>query len=263
MLQFVIPLRSAQTTTDWEGIQELLQSTLHSVDNQISRSFRCIVIGHEKPGEIDLPESCSFVEAPFDSPAISRNELGSEKALFEMRSDKGRKLILGLSMVRDIPGSFVMFLDADDLVSNRLASLIDDNPQENGWFFEFGYRWNRQTPRLLFPRKNFYHECGSSYILKAALAPFPEEPDWSKDLDDYFIRRYEVHAYVRENMEKLGFPLAQLPFHGAIYTFNGQNLFADAFRTKDTTLRAFGRILLKGKWVNSALRTEFKIPFCR
>jgi hypothetical protein len=260
MLYFVIPLRSANTTTDWPAIQRLLAQTLKSVDNQSCKAFRCLVVCHEKPGAIELPKSCEIIEAPFKRPAVNVNSLDSKEALFEMRSDKGRKLILGLSIVKADPSAHVMFLDADDLVSNRLAELVSKKPNCNGWYFDLGYRWNHQTPNWLFPRNNFYHECGSSYILNAQLAPFPEQTDYSKKLDDYYIRRYVVHAYVKENMEKLGLVLSPLPFAGAVYTFNKHNFFANQFRGKDSALTALARIILKGKRIDKNLRTEFSIP---
>ncbi|MFC1605461.1 glycosyltransferase family A protein [Pseudomonadota bacterium] len=260
MLNFVIPLRSAKTTTDWAAVQKLLEQTLRSVDNQLCRCFRSLVVCHEQPNGIEIPDSCEIVQAPFDPPKVNLDEMGSEEALFEMHSDKGRKLIYGLSRVRQDPGAFVMFLDADDLVSNRLSELVERNPDCNGWYFNLGYRWNHQTPKLLFPRKKFFHECGSSYILNAMLAPFPETLDLRKDLDDYFVRRYVVHAYVRENMEKLGFPLRPLPFHGSIYTFNEHNFFATSFRGKDSKYRKILRIIAKGKKITPQLCSEFCIP---
>jgi hypothetical protein len=260
MLYFVIPLRSANTTADWPAIQRLLARTLKSVDNQICKAFRCLVVCHEKPDAIELPRTCEIIEAPFKRPAVNVSNLDSEEALFEMHSDKGRKLILGLSIVRSDPSAYVMFLDADDLVSNRLSWLVSKHPNSNGWYFDTGYRWNHQTPHLLFPRQNFFHECGSSYILNAHLAPFPECADYSKNLDDYYIRRYVVHAYVKENMEKLGFPLDPLPFAGAIYTFNKHNFFANRFRGKDSGLVTLARIITKGRKINRALRAEFSFP---
>jgi len=260
MLNFVIPLRSARTTKDWPAIQRLLGNTLRSVDNQLCRSFRCFVVCHETPSEIDIPKSFEIIEAPFDPPIVTTDDLSSESALFEMHSDKGRKLIHGLSIARKDPESFVMFLDADDLVSNRLAEFAFQNPARNGWYFDLGYRWNHQTPRLLFPRKNFFHECGSCYMLKSKLAPFPEYVDFTKDLNDYFIRRYVVHAYVGDNMVKLGLPLGPLPFPGAIYTFNEQNFFAESFRGRDSSIRSLARILFKGKHLNGKLKSEFCFP---
>lgn len=260
MLNFVIPLRSKRTTNNWSAVQRLLGNTLRSVDNQSCKSFKCFVICHEKPREINIPDSCDIIEAPFDPPDVDTGDLTSESALFEMRSDKGRKLIQGLSIARDIPDSFVMFLDADDLVSNRLAHFVSHHPNHNGWYFDLGYRWNHQTPNLLFPRKNFFHECGSCYVLKCSIAPFPERLDYSKNLDDYFIRRYVVHAYVAENMAKLGYPLNPLPFPGAIYTFNNQNFFAKNIRKPDGRTRSLVRILLKSRRLNKQLRSEFCFP---
>ena len=60
MLYFVIPLRSAKTTANWVAVQRLLERTLRSVDNQICQSFRSLVVCHERPDDIEIPDSWSL-----------------------------------------------------------------------------------------------------------------------------------------------------------------------------------------------------------
>ena len=143
-----------------------------------------------------------------------------------MRTDKGRKMLHGLALAREDDDSHVMFLDADDLVSNRLAGYVAEHPTANGWFINRGYRLNEAPHPRLFWRHNFHLECGSSHIIRSDIAPFPEKLDDSLDFSDYFIRRYEVHAHLKECLDNSKTPLAPLPFYGAIYTFNQKNIFA-------------------------------------
>jgi hypothetical protein len=237
-----------------------LQQTLRSACGQLHDEYRVIVVGHSLPDGFVLPPSCEFIQVGFDPPLIAPEDT-SARRLWLMRTDKGRKMLHGLARARLEPDAHVMFLDADDLVSNRLAGLVAENPHSNGWYFEYGYRMDIESkghPRLYW-RRNFYHECGSSYILRADRAPFPEQLDDRADFSDYFVRRYEVHAYIKENFEGLGYPLSPLPFYGAIYIFHGWNIFATSCRRKDSVLRLVMRNLIKRRPLTRAVREEFGI----
>jgi hypothetical protein len=180
-----------------------------------------------------------------------------------MHSDKGRKILHGLDIARADKGSYVMFLDADDLVSNRLAGFVERHKGANGWYFDRGYRMDYMFNNFVFWRRAFYHECGSSYIIRSDLAPFPESRDDTLDFSDYHVRRYVVHAYVREDLAKRGTPLAPLPFYGAIYTFNGRNIYAYTHRAPETLWRVMVRMLVKGRWMTSRFRKEFGVQHLR
>ncbi|MGA1194381.1 MAG: hypothetical protein ACO3ZG_08405 [Kiritimatiellia bacterium] len=192
----------------------------------------------------------------FAAPALGRSEDPGHR-LFVMHTDKGLKMLYGLARARQDRRAYVMFLDADDLVSNRLAGFVADHHGHHGWYFEKGYRLNESTPPVLFWRHKFYHECGSSYILRGDLAPFPDQINEAADLNDYFVRRYVVHAYVKDDFERRGKLLSPLPFYGAIYTFNGQNFFANDYRKKDGKARAWMRNLVKSVRISDSLREEF------
>lgn len=258
MLTFVIPFKSRRVSRDWRTACRLLERTIHSATAQTEPDIRVLVVCHEVPQLEDLPRQCEFISAPFAPPSITPEEdLTTDAALFQLRSDKGRKLLYGLSLARGM-GEYVMFLDGDDLVSNRLAAYVATHAGEAGWCFDLGYRMAAGS-RWLYPRRRFYEECGSSHIIRTDLAPFPKRPDYSKDFDDYFIRRYEVHAYIAENMKNLGHPLRPLPFYGAIYLFNPESIYGAGNRTKDSFVRTGLRWLLKRRRLTPEIAREFRI----
>ena len=259
MLHFVIPLGSRQGSGNWPRVCQLLEHTLRSACSQLHSECAALVTCHDKPEGIHVPDNCRIVQVPFAAPALSANDdLGTDAALFAMHSDKGRKLIYGLQLVRSVADSYVMFLDADDLVSNRLAAHVAAHAGQNGWFIDRGYMM-KSGSRWVYPRRRFYEECGSAYILRSDLAPFPEPPDYGKDLNDYYIRRYVVHAYVGDNMREAGHPLEPLPFYGAVYVRSGINMYATRFRRQDSPWRTVARWLVKGRRVTPAIRAEFGI----
>jgi len=258
MLYFVIPLRAASTTSDWLGVCRLLERTLASACGQLHDSYRVVIVCHDRPLGVHIPDHCEFVDVSFPPPLLEPTDNGRVR-LFRMHSDKGRKLLRGLERVRSVPESYVMFLDADDLVSNRLAGFVAEHAGSNGWFIDRGYRMDEKFRHVVFWRRRFYEECGSSYVIRSSLAPFPERLDDTLDFKDYFVRRYVGHAYVRDDLAKRGTPLDPLPFYGAIYSFNGQNIYASEYRRSDSLWRNAARLVLKGRWVTSPLRREFGI----
>jgi hypothetical protein len=241
MLYFIIPLRDRNTTSNWSGVCRLLERTLASACGQLHEEYRAIVVCHSRPEGIHVPSRCEFLSAPFPSPVLSPHDDG-ERRLFLMRTDKGRKLLHGLARARSDPGSHVMFLDADDLISNRLAGFVAEQAGANGWYIDRGYRLDEHLKHVVFWRRRFYEECGSSYLIRSDLAPFPERLDDTRDFSDYFVRRYVVHAYVRSDLERRGTPLVPLPFYGAIYTFNDRNIFATRQRAPDPLWRTMARL---------------------
>lgn len=258
MLYFIIPLRDRSTTSDWPGVCRLLERTLASACGQLHEDCRAVVVCHSRPEGIRVPSRCEFLDVPFSPPAPDPRDDG-ERRLFLMRTDKGRKLLHGLARARSEPGSYAMFLDADDLVSNRLAGFVAEQAGANGWYIDRGYRMDERLPYAVFWRRRFYEECGSSYLIRSDLAPFPERLDDALDFTDYFVRRYVVHAYVRSDLEKRGTPLVALPFPGAIYTFNDRNMFATSHRAPDPWWRTMARWALKSRWITPSLRQEFGI----
>jgi len=256
MLYFIIPLRDASTTSDWPGVCRLLDRTLASACGQLQDAYRVVIVGHTLPEDYSLPDRCEFISVRFDPPLLTAAD-DFQRKMWVMHTDKGRKILHGLAKAREDAGSYVMFLDADDLVSNRLAGFVAEHEGANGWYFEHGYRLNVHPKPQLFWRKRFYHECGSSHMIRSDLAPFPDQLDDAADFSDYFVRRYVVHAYVKDDLEKRGTPLSPLPFYGSIYTFNGCNIFATEGRRSESCMYKIMQRLIKGCRMTSALKSEF------
>lgn len=259
MLIFIIAFRPASTTKSFDRVCQLLQVTLSSVANQTSRNFRVYVICHDPPSLGQRFDYVNVIGCPFRPPPDNVLELDQAEARRLMRTDKARKNLFGLSIARDYRGSHVMFLDYDDLVSSRLASLVESTPESCGWFFNTGYLMFSRDPRWMYARRCFHHECGSSHILKTCDAPFPAKLDFSLGLEDYFVRRYHVHAHLADSMKNKGTPLLSLPFPGAVYLCHNENALIND-RDRNAGLRKWMRWIFKGVRVNEQHRSEFCIP---
>lgn len=129
-----------------------------------------------------------------------------------LRSDKGQRLLAGLLALR--PQHHVMFVDYDDLVSNRLAGLAAENPTAPGWFFDTGYLYSGENELCLYS-EDFHKFCGTSHIIRADLLQIPPSRELAHP--NWIARWLGSHYFIKDDFDRLGPKLARLPFNGAIY----------------------------------------------
>lgn len=227
MLVFVIPLKSPKVSKSWEQVSKLFERCIKSVCNQTSPDFRAIVVCNEKPPIEFSHPNITYIEVDFTAPKeptdLARRSL--DKARVAMgNTDKGRKILMGLISAREFTPSHTMTVDADDCVSKHLAKLINQNPQENGWFIDRGYKYQEGSDFIYLKRKNFYRLCGSCNIIRYDLYDFPEPPEYNRGYGYY--KYYIDHEKVKDFLSKKGNPLKPLPFTGAVYIGEtGENIY--------------------------------------
>lgn len=254
MLAFIIPLKSSQVSGSWELVCQLFERTLRSVCNQTSSDYQVIVVCHEKP-EISFEASqVSYLQVDLPLP-------GAEYASKE--KDKMLKMQIGLLEAKRIGASHVMFVDADDCVSKRLADFVSQNLKQNGWFFDRGYDYQEDIKSLRVRNKNLHLRTNTSHIVRLDLLE-PEmklQPDQVKR-GDCVLYHIDTAAILSDR----GSPLKPLPFRGVIYiTDNGENMWWSQseinrnFNLKATTTAFLKRLyqFLITKPVTSSIRDEF------
>src|ERR687886_110512 len=215
MLIFIVPVKSAQISTSWELASKLFERCVKSICNQTSSEFRVIVVCHERPHiEFNHPY-IKYIEVSFPIPNWERtSDLGSRDR------DKSRKIFTGLIYARQLKPCHVMFVDADDCVSNHLAEFVNQNSQGNGWFLNRGYEYQEGNNFIYWRKKDFHRKCGTSNIVRHDLIAPPESVKL-ESIDWDFL----YHQDIVEAMKKRGTPLDELPFEGAIYVQeNGENI---------------------------------------
>jgi hypothetical protein len=222
MLAFLIPLMSRSISTSWDLTTLLLEQTLHSVCNQTSSSHVTIVICHEKPGLAIRFPHVKFIQVDFPlKPSSEANSetcwLGSEIKY----ADKGRKLLQGYVAAQQHHPTHVMFVDADDFVSQRLAQHCVTMPKCNGWAIEQGYRYTLGSNWIYKKRRNFHLECATSAIFRNDLVPIPTVPEY--DRYSHYYSFFINHGYHLTRMMNRGAPLKTLPFPGAIAVMHSSN----------------------------------------
>jgi hypothetical protein len=212
-LCFVVPVRHHENAPDWDVLCRNLSQTAASIAGQLNPSWRAIVVANEGSELPDLPRGFSIERVDF-SPNLFYDKKGQDRAIFHdaIRFDKGRRVLAGVLAASD--AKFLMVVDDDDLVSNRLTGFVVDQPDTTGWRIDVGYSW---TPgnRLLYRHSDFSGICGTSLIVPRAAFAIPPSV---AEADPVLIREvFGSHVLVKQRLSEKGLLWKAIPFPGAIY----------------------------------------------
>ena len=205
MLVFVISMKHASLSRDWDHALDLLGRAIRSICRQSSTGYRVVVVANQ-PIEIAARNDAVDLLLVDFPPA--------QDGLVSRRADKARKLMRGFEHAKTLGATHVMAVDADDCVSRRITEVVKRQPRRAGWLLQKGYLWKAGSRVAYLNRKNFNHSCGSSAIVRADLCHhlFSEGP------------RYSFEEPVLPD----GLTFQSFPFPGAVYCIlNGENMFMD------------------------------------
>lgn len=247
MIIFVIPLKAEAASSDWEGCVKRFKQTICSCVNQTNPNFRVLVSCDQK---IDLEIEDKRVEF------LVSKDIPVPKTWEEKVRNKSWKQLIAAIRIREIlleqerpeDGIYVMPVDADDLVSSRLAQFAEDYPNENGFVSEYGYVWHEGT-RYMQVYKDMHRYCGSCNAIKMYLDDLPEmipfsveqcyDPDICRKLTDQYIIRRD-HGKIVDIYSAKGKPFAVCPFPTTIYRLStGDNISSDVLSSGGATLGRF------------------------
>lgn len=209
MINFGVPLKSRAVAADWALVIRMLENTLRSIFNQTVQDFRVVVACHEVPQtSFNGDPRLEFVSVDFPPPLY----------LAERVIDKHRKRETVLSRLRGKDDAYFMLLDADDLVSNRLVEFVQRDKAPHGYIVKSGYELDFSA-NIVRAAPAFHRLSGSCAVLRLRPEDIPESP---LRLEASFVRELVSHHHPtwEEWLEKLGRPLAPLPFRGVTYVMN-------------------------------------------
>ncbi|MEE4538588.1 MAG: hypothetical protein V2J51_08890 [Erythrobacter sp.] len=200
---FLIPFRNRSTAQNWSTAIDLCLSTVSSALCQTA-PVKVILVCNEFPTIIDQPNNLVIVQGDFPDPATPQAQ----------RVDKREKLQRGLVELRrlgDLP-SYIMKLDADDLVHSDLAETALSHSNANGYFVQSGYRWDPER-RWGERRDDFLHRCGSSWMIPCDADSLPKSMG---DRWENFDLLALGHQEVADAFAQRGKPLEPIPFPAVI-----------------------------------------------
>jgi tetratricopeptide (TPR) repeat protein len=251
---FGISLAARSVVEDWTRTCLLLSHTLRSVLAQTDPRVRVLLCGHDRPALAELDDPRVEFLVSDQEPARSPKDF---------RRDKMRKRALVAMRLRELGGGYLLPLDADDLVSNRLVAHVLSDDNRRGYLITQGYvlDWNNRRLACIPGAWDAPYDrvCGSSAVLyfETSDLPAPGEPT---DATSYFDL-FREHAYWPITAEEFGRPLARIPFPAGIYVLNhGQNLSFQMQRTSIRQRNIAASIEKHQQPISTAIIHEFNLP---
>lgn len=248
MLCFVIALKSKAVSKNWERVSTLFENTLASAYRQIDPDFKIVVVCHETPQlSKRFDERVEIINVDFPPPEQITTPLTMQ--------DKWRKLAIAMIRVGEINPNFVMIMDADDLVSNRLSQFVNSRKLENGWMLRHGYSYSYGSKWI---HCNEHFSCGSDAIVNSRLVKFPKDLN-EQSIQDCILLRWG-HTIISEKLAEQGTPLSPLPFLGAVQVVNhGDNDSHLPLQEEWISLRFFLGKVKRTRYLNSRIKSEFSL----
>ncbi|MBG1233044.1 glycosyltransferase family A protein [Aestuariivirga litoralis] len=229
-----IPLIPRKRAKDWDQILSKLQATLRSTLGQTDPDFRIIICTED---EIDLPEARHpkvriLLYGAGRPPSAYKNT-----HTLAIQDAYARRMRLTDEAMR-ISARHLMFLDADDLVSNRLVETIKALPFSCAYALSSGFVMDDATkkvalcPSELIKISHFDSFCGSSWVF--SLSPQSTLPrGWLR------LVKNTGHHQVREALSASGTSIHNIEQPLAIYLLNtGHNMSGAG--TSDSTPGYYG-----------------------
>ena len=206
---FIVPLISRALADAWDMVSHNLDCTLRSALGNEGARIRVVVAHHEMPDSslIGDPRVITL-SAPFE-PNIDP-KLGSY--------DKHKKRNLAASFIRNNFGeSYIMFLDADDLVHRNLASSCID-ARAHAYTIANGYQWDLSRNIFRANDEKFHHSCGSSFVGYFSAEQLPK--DWDDYENPFFRINRKPHRSFGEVASREGKECRALSLRACVYKLN-------------------------------------------
>jgi len=253
MFYFLIPLRSKESSKDWNIISKLFNNTITSVCNQIDPDFKIIIAYHDLP-EIDnvCKKHLELIKVPYPSPENYDQQM----------LDKYYKKRFMMERVRAYGGGYVMFMDADDLISNRITEYINKDDNRQGYYINKGYEYNLDTSTLKIAPK-FHKLCGSSYIIYYRKDELPHKAEFlgysfkNDDREKKYLFDYSHNIWNSLACKQSKY-LKPIPFKGAIYVINTGDNHSQLTGNVSNKRKIFRKLTL-GRNVNQKIGQEFSL----
>lgn len=222
-LSFVTTIRHPLNSKDYARVERYLKNTLDSVQAQICKNFQIIVICNQiPPFHTDFPD-VKFLKVDFPPPFEQRSATIEQDAI---RIDRGTKHAIALLYIKkSAPSKFVMFFDADDLLSNKLSSFVEENHDNPGFFMEHGYSMKLGSDTFDFLNE-FYKVNGNANIVRVSDLPIPTDrlsinscqEDILRELNqDFIFFILGSHKFTKDWMAERRIVMKPVPFPGAIW----------------------------------------------
>jgi len=246
MLYFGIPVAPLRYSRSPERACALLRETVASVLAQEDPNFRLLIAAE------------SNLDVTFESPVVERIDVDADAALPHGEWDKRLRVTAIGAEVRARGGGWLMFVDADDLISRRVSAFVNAHQYDADVFVaRTGWEHDDRNGRIrLAPR--FWNLCGTSMAIRYEPPELPTVASAAKA--EGHVLGASNHSFWLERARAAGKRIGYFPFPAAAYRIeHGENLtLRRSFRHgwKREIWRALTPSLPATKWIHA----EFHVP---
>jgi hypothetical protein len=262
-IAFIVPFRAKETSKNWTLHSNLLSRTLNSILAQTSNNFIIYVVYTDLPEALLENDGIIYLKLPFDKINLAdikfHKNLSNRHKFFVM--DHGRRVMFGVKEAKANGAHFVMSVDADDLISNKIAAFISDQNCENpGWYCSKGYVFIENKGWLYKQNKNMNLINGSTHIINTKYITIPNFISKPFFIHDYNL--FSAHGWLKDRMKTaMNLTLNKLPFYGVFYSRNSGSHSKESDNGNDTYictgLKKWVKLLLRSKKMNKHIVSEF------
>jgi hypothetical protein len=262
MLGFIVPIKPKKHSRDWHQDNLLLERSVRSICNQTSRDFRVILVYSDMPEITFTDTNLHYVHYPFGDFTVNEIHDWQDRSKWyaapyaERMMDKGRKIMLGCKLAKELGCTYLMSVDSDDLVSEKLTAFVAENGnvRKPGWRILKGYIYEEGS-KIVVKNPKIWGINGSTHIIREDLV---KVPDLNTNFNLFDCSLFEGHAYTLQRLidyynERLEF----LPFYGVIYVIHNNNYSKVKEIVTSLTIKHIVKKIVFGKFITSDIRKEF------
>jgi len=263
MIGFIVPVKPKSVSKNWTYENLLLQRTTESICAQTDQSFRLVIVYNDPP-EINFEHpNIIFVHYPF--PSVLVNDIEDldyvlkyySEDYAEKMMDKGKKIHYGCKIAAEAGCTYMMGIDSDDLISNKISAFVNKNAGSNkaGWRIKKGFIYEEGS-RILIKQFNMQNINGGTHIIRYDLITIPDFTSnvfWNYNL-------FEAHGYtyhrIRDFHNEL---LDDYPSAGLIYVVHKNNYSNILKLTRAITFKNIVKKIIRCKLILGKIRREFNL----
>ena len=264
MIGFIVPITPKKYSKDWHFANLMLERTVKSICNQTSRNFKLIIVYNDKPKIEFIDPNIHYV--PYSCPEITISQIEDFDFMSqwftvefaERMMDKSRKITVGCQVAKELGCNYLMAIDSDDMISNKIAQYVNENADSKvaGWRVSNGYLYNEGS-YFVVKNNQIWAMNGSTHIIRADLVPIP---DFSTDFKLLSYNLFQQHAYTCQriqdwNAEKL----MELPFSGTVYLIHPNNYSQVDKILSANRIKKLIKLLWYGAFLTKRIKEEFAI----
>lgn len=265
MIGFIVPFKPKSQSNNWVSDNHLLGQTLSGILRQTQKDFLIYVVYTDMPTHILQDDQIKYIRypKPFEhyveiQDAEKYFHLFKRKLFMARFYDKGKKVTWGCAAAKNDGCQYIMCVDADDLISNRIVEFVNDhsnNGEVDGWYISKGFVWKKGSSYVL-KQNQMQNFNGSTHILRADYINIPDfsSTDWS----DYSL--FAAHGWVVSRVkEHFGKILQPIPFRAVIYVVHESNDSKISESLKKFNFKSMAKKFLRGQLLTQKIKLEFGI----